>query len=415
VAASRDLAHVLQQAGCQVVECAVVDDADKAVALGRKLAEKHVHALAGVAPCWFEDYLVVDLLEECPVPLLLWSLPGMETGALCGVQQLTFLLSRLGAPFRCVYGPMDRKDPRQQAERFLRAAALHYRLRRARVGMGGHRVGGMSDAAVNEIALKKALGPRVIPIDMPTLLERAGTFPAETAREHWQSLVARAGRSRAAEDDGLDAMQIVAAVEEEVKKSRLDALALGCYPRLMGRVCLAGSLLSDQGVPVGCEGDVNGAVGQLVLTLLTGQPTHNTDWLEPLEDGTVVFTHCGNSSFSLAENPRDIELAPVRLMHKGVCALFPSRPGPVTLLNLVPRGDGYQVALLEGEAISTEMVFPGNPLRVRFSEPTAKLISWIHEQGIGHHWMAGYGHVGEEIVQWAKMAGSGVRLIHQGF
>jgi hypothetical protein len=27
--------------------------------------------------------------------------------------------------------------------------------------------------------------------------------------------------------------------------------------------------------------------------------THNTDWLEPLEDGTVVFTHCGSGSFLL--------------------------------------------------------------------------------------------------------------------
>ena len=55
-----------------------------------------------------------------------------------------------------------------------------------------------------------------------------------------------------------------------------------------------------------CEGDVNGAVGQLMLTLLTGQPTHNTDWLDPLDDGTVVFTHCGSGSFSLAEQPSDI-------------------------------------------------------------------------------------------------------------
>ena len=31
----------------------------------------------------------------------------------------------------------------------------------------------MTDAAVNEIALKKAIGPRVVPLDLPQLLERA--------------------------------------------------------------------------------------------------------------------------------------------------------------------------------------------------------------------------------------------------
>jgi L-fucose isomerase-like protein len=206
-------------------------------------------------------------------------------------------------------------------------------------------------------------------------------------------------------------MKIFAAARELVDLHRLDALTIGCYPHLMGRVCLAASLLAEQGIPLGCEGDVNGAVGQQILTLLTGRPTHNTDWLEPLEDGTVIFTHCGSGAWSLAERAEDVQLASVRLMGQGVCALFPARPGPVTLVSLIPRSTGYQAALLEGEALSTAMVFPGNPLRVRFATPTPRLIDWIHEEGIGHHWMAGYGHVGEEIRSWAGIAGPELHLL----
>ena len=206
-------------------------------------------------------------------------------------------------------------------------------------------------------------------------------------------------------------MRVYAAVKELVDRHGLDALTIGCYPHLMGRVCLAASLLADEGVPLGCEGDVNGAVGQLILTLLTGRPTHNTDWLEPLEDGSVVFTHCGSGSFTLAEKQGDITLASVRLMGQGVCALFPAKPGPVTLVSLLPCGEGYQCALLEGEALPTEMVFPGNPLRVRFPSPIRQLIEWIHAEGVGHHWMAGYGHVGDEIRLWASIAGKTLRLV----
>ncbi len=97
-------------------------------------------------------------------------------------------------------------------------------------------------------------------------------------------------------------------------------------------------------------------------------------------------------------------------MGQGVCALFPAKPGPVTLLSLIARGEGYQVAMLEGEAVPTEMVFPGNPLRVAFSQPVSALIDWIHEAGIGHHWMAGYGHVGAELRVWARTA-PGVVLV----
>ena len=349
--AAGDLARLLQAAGCEVVELGPADRPQKASAAGRKLAESHVHAVALVATSWFEDYLVFDLIEECPVPLLLWSLPGMETGALCGVQQLTACLKQLGSPYRAIYGPLDSGECRAHALAFLRAAALAYRLRRARIGLAGHRVAGMSEVAVNEFALKKTLGPRVVPLDLPQLLAAAREVPDQQVAAGWQAVVGRAADCKVSEADGLDSMKTHVAVRQLIDRHGLDALAIGCYPHLMGRVCLAASLLADEGVPLACEGDVNGALGQLMLTLLTGQPTHNTDWLDPLDEDTVVLTHCGSGSFSLAEKPEEVQLASVRLMGQGVCALFPARPGPVTLVNIIPRDSGYQIAMLEGEAV----------------------------------------------------------------
>ncbi|NUQ62793.1 MAG: hypothetical protein HUU20_09905 [Pirellulales bacterium] len=413
-AAAAELAQRLASAGCDVVALGPVDTPERSVGAGLSATERHVHAVALAAASWFEDYLVLDLLEECRVPVLLWSLPGMETGALCGVQQVAAVLKQLGAHHRCVHGPLESPEAHGEASTFLRAAAMGHELRRARLGFGGYRVAGMTEVSANEIGLKKSIGPRVVPLDIPRLLDRAKEIPDDDVRARWQSVVEQSGCCNVPASDGLDSLKVYIAVKELVDTYRLDALTLGCYPHLMGRVCLAASLLADEGVPLGCEGDVNGAVGQLLLTRLTGQPTHNTDWLEPLDDGTVVFTHCGSGSFRLAERPGDITLSPVRLMDRGVCALFPSRPGPVTLVNLLPRGDGYQLALLEGEAISTTMVFPGNPLRVRFPQPTSQLLEWISAEGIGHHWMAGYGHVAEEISQWAGLCGPSLRLLKPG-
>lgn len=412
--AAKDLSALLVSCGCEVVELGSVDSPARATAAGRQLAEQHVHAAAFAAASWFEDYLVLDLLEECSLPVLLWALPGMETGALCGCQQLTAFLEQLGTPYRAVYGPLQPGDPAERAVEYLRAAALRARLRRARVGLLGHRVPGMTETAPSEFALKKALGPRVAPLDLSQFLARANEIPDGQVLATWQSLVARSAACHVAESEGLQAMKFYVAVQELIAQQHLDALTVGCYPHLMGRPCLAASLLADEGIPLGCEGDVNGAIGQLILTWLTGQPTHNTDWLEPLDDGSVVFTHCGSGSFSLAEREGDIRLESVRLMGQGVCALFPARPGPVTLLSLLPRGDGYQIAALEGEALSSPMVFPGNPLRVRFVQPVAELIDWIFDAGIGHHWMAGYGHVGATLAQWAKLCGPAVRMLKPG-
>ena len=409
--AADDLAKLLEQLGCEVLRLGAICGPERSADAGRQAAEWHAHAVAFCVASWFEDYLVLDFWEECQTPVLLWSLPGMETGALCGSQQLTAYLKQLKIPYCGVYGPLASDHAQQQARIFLRASSLRHHLRRARIGFGGHRVTGMTEVSAQEFTLKKVIGPRIIPLNLPQMLERAREMPMEQARQEWGELARRAAACRVSEEDGLDSMQVYAAVKELVDQHRLSALTIGCYPHLMGRVCLAASLLAEEGVPLGCEGDVNGAVGQLMLTLLTGQPTHNTDWLEPLEDDSVVFTHCGSGSLALAENPADITLAPVRLMERGVCALFPARPGPVTLVSLLPCGDKYQLAVLEGEAVSTSMVFPGNPLRVRFGCPAERLIAWIHDEGIGHHWMAGYGHMREEIRQWAKIIGPGMHLV----
>jgi L-fucose isomerase-like protein len=409
--AAADFARVLESIGCEVVPLGPIDGPARATDAGQILAANRVDAVALVAVSWYEDYLVLDMLEEYRAPVLLWSLPGMETGALCGSQQLAAYLQQLAWPYACVFGEFSDVASRRRAENFLRAAALHRRLRRARVGCAGTRCHGMTEVAASEIALKKALGPRVVPLDAGRLLQRAREVPDAAVLSLWQEARARAARCTVQQAEGLAALKFLVAIREAIATHRLDALTVGCYPHMMGVPCLPAALLADEGIPLGCEGDVNGVIGQQILTLLSGQPTHNTDWLEPLEDGTVVFTHCGSGSFTLAEAREQITLAPVRLMERGVCVLFPAKPGPVTLLNLLPRGTGYQVALLQGEALSTGMVFPGNPLRVRFEQPTPQLIDWIFAEGVGHHWMVGYGHLGEPLREWAKLCGPDLRLL----
>ena len=409
--ASAKLAGLLGDLGCDVVDLGPIGTPDKAVAAGKKLAEAHVHAVALAATSWYEDYLVVDLQEECQLPVLLWSLPGVETGALCGNQQLGCEFKQLGVSFEAIHGYLVQADLLNRAMRFLRAASLKYRLRRSKVGLGGHHVPGMTEAAVNEIALKREIGCRIVPFELSDLKTKAQAVSEEQAGQIWRQIVERVSSCKVSDDEGIDSARTYVALRKIVEEQRMDALAIGCYPHLMGRVCLAASLLADDGIPFGCEGDGNTVVAQLILSLLSGAPTHNADWLEPLEDGTVVFSHCGNGSLSLADNAKDITLEPVRLMKYGVCVLFATRPGPVTILNLVPSGDGYQCAMLTGEAVSTDMVFPGNPLRVRFPHDPSHLINWIATQGIGHHWAACYGDFSSEIRHWAAMSGSKLRLL----
>lgn len=408
---ARAVTDVLSRAGCDARYLGVLDRPERAVEAGEALRSVRADAAVLAASSRFEDYLALDLLEEFACPLLFWPQPGMETGALCGTQQAGVCLKQLGHPFHSVFGPAEDETCRESALSYLTAAAVNNRVRRARVGIAGIRARGMTEAAADEIALKRSLGPRVVGLDMAALLRRAET--AQESRKTEASNRAResAGRVQVPDSDGLAAAGMYVAIRDVAAEEGLSALAFGCYPDYMGRACLAASLLADEGFPVACEGDVNAAVGMLLLTLLTGRPTHNTDWLDPLPDGTVVLTHCGSGSHSLAEDRRQVSLCPVRLENRGVCSLFPARTGPVTLLNLTPEGrGGYRMALLEGEAIRTEMVFPGNPLCVRFRKPAGVVIERIFCEGIGHHWTAGYGLVSGCLRHLAGIRGNALTL-----
>ena len=404
--AARDLARHLADAGCEVVMAASIGTPDQAVAAGRQWTDARVDAIALAAVCWFEDYLILDMLEECRRPLLLWPLPGMETGALCGTQQLTAFLKALDHPYACVFGPATDPAALAQALPFCQGAALQNRLRRSRIGMAGHHLTGMTHTAPNEFLLKKAFGSRIVWLDLHGLLEHAKTIPASHVDPQWQMLCRKAEQCDVTSAEGHDSLQVYQALRELVHRHRLDAVTVGCYPHLMGRVCLAASLLADEGVPFACEGDVHGALGLLLLQLLSGGSGHSTDWLDPVDESSVVFTHCGSGSWTLAEKPDTIRLTSVRLMGQGVCSLFTAKPGPVTLVNITAQPEAYLCGILEGIAEPTGMVFPGNPIRVRFTQPVAKLIPWIHETGLGHHWMIGYGHHAAALRVWAELTGS---------
>jgi len=384
----------------------VVVSAQDAIQAGRQFYDQRLDAICVIAASWFEDYLVLDMLEECHVPILGWGTPGMETGSLCGMQQLGFMLKQLGMPYELLYGEIESSEAKRQVLAYTSAAALRNRLRRARIGYLGHRVQGMTETTAHELALKKIFGPRIVGLDTHLFLHQVSQVKVEDVQAQWAQLQQQVGGVTCKEEAGLESLRVHAVLKELIESEMLSAVALGCYPHLMGKVCLAASLLGEEGIPVACEGDVNGALGMLMLTWLSGQPTHNTDLLNPIpEDNSIVFSHCGSGGFSLAQEPRKITLAPVRLMDQGLCCIFPAKPGPVTLINIVPTMDGYQMALLLGTAVETDMIFPGNPLRVRFGAPYQDILRWIVEEGIGHHWIAAYGDWSAELSHLMDMVG----------
>ena len=395
--------EVLKGNNFRIIEVGDIGTPEESAQAGVKLYDNRVDVLLAIPVCWHEDYLLLDILEDWNGPVFMWPQPGMQTGALCGAQQNMAFLKRLGHTAEYTFGEVEDSSCIAKAIAFIRAAAIRKKMRHSKIGLLGHRVPGMTHTYPDEFSLKQSIGSRVVQLDLPELLEKSRKNQANSTKELWKKVKSCAGKCLSKDSDGIYSITVYSLLKKLVEKHDLDALAVGCYPQLMGKVCLAASLLADEGVPLACEGDINGAVAMLILSILSEGGIHNGDWLEPVDDETVLFTHCGSGSFSLAKNREEITLQPVRLMKQGVCAQFTSKPGPVTLLNLTPGKGDYTCGVLEGEALNTEMLFPGNPLRVRFEKSPLEINDWIFETGLGHHWMAAYGNFSKEIKFLGKM------------
>ncbi|MHB9025132.1 MAG: hypothetical protein ACYC7E_13325 [Armatimonadota bacterium] len=391
-------AALLPRAGVDIVAQAVVGSAAEA----RKAAESFagIDVLCVVAATWSEDFLVQEVLAElpAPVPVIAWGLPGLHTGSLCGTQQLCCVLKEIQVPYRFVYGELDDVEAQRRAVAYAHATAVQRTLRRTRLGRVGGRMPGMAEVAVDELELRARFGVRLVERSLGWLTEQAEAADAGKAENIWHGICARVGQVDVPGTEGLQAARYYLALRQFVDEELISALTVECYPSLMGRVCLPFALLAEDDVVCACEGDVNSALAMRLLGWFTDKPIHNTDLLaDNPEDNTIVFSHCGSSALCLAGSRQEVALKSCRLMDVGVTAHFPGRPGRVTLLNIVGRRGTYRMGAVTGEAVPTEMVFPGNPVKVRLDAPLRPFLEEVAEVGLGHHWMIGEGDALPEL------------------
>lgn len=408
----RNALSKLKKLRLEIISTPIVKDEKTALKAGEILKKNNVDLICVIEGTWSEDHLVLDILEIVDVPVITWALPGIHTGSLCGCQQLCCVLKELGKPYKFVYGELENPDVHKEIEIYSSAVGLKKVLRRMKLGFVGYRIKGMTEISFDEYEMKSLFGPRIVHTGIDEIKDSMSKFSEGEIKRIWGNVKKKVGKIKANEEDGLHSTRTYLALKKFIKENDLCGVAIECYPALMGEVCLASSLLSEEGIVVGCEGDMNSTLVMFILRFLTGAPVHNTDLLSVNEkDDSVVLSHCGSSGFSLAEDSSKITLGPVRLANKGVCVLFPSKPGPVTMINLVGRKDTYRMCIVEGEAIKTGMVFPGNPIKVKIPISIQEFLNLIAEQGFGHHWMIGYGKVGKKLEEFCSLIGLKYKFI----
>ncbi len=373
-----------------IVSNELIKDETSAIKIGKSFNRAGVDVICVKLATWSSDNLIIDMNSECDVPFIFWTYSHVHAGSLCGGQQFNMVFKELNKD--CIFVYKEDKDALKKISTYVRCVALKNKLNTIRLGRIGNRTQGMSEVVCDEFSIKEVIGPRIHSIGLDEFKGIINEIPEDLARSDWQKIKNKVGKVSASEFDGLNAIKNYLALKKLINSKHLDGITIECYPRYMGEVCLGFSILADEGIPGACEGDINSLILMYIMMGLSGQPVHDIDPLYLFEeDNSILGSHCGCGSFQLAVSNQSIELTNVRLANKGLCVVFSSKPGKVTLANLVGRKDTYRIGVIEGEAIETELMFPGNPIRIKLPLSTNDFLDIVEERALGHHWIVAYG------------------------
>ena len=358
--------------------------ADDAPAVVERFAKERVDAVFA-AHCDFGSELAVGrVCKALRKPILLWG-PRDESPApdrprerdtQCGLFATSKLFRRLNLPFTYVVNcRLDDDVFARGLGNFLRAANVARCVRGARIGQVDTRPAPFTSTMCNESELLERFDIEVVPTALSDITgqvtDREGSAEASAEAEAIRAKV----DASVLTDEGLRrvaAMKLV--MRDWAVRHKLDAIAIQCWPTLQDLLgictCFVDGELTDLGVPVACETDINGAVTSIALQAASRgeSATFFADLTirHPTDDNAELLWHCGPFPLSLAHpgcRPRITGhyMQPSRFPALGI---WPLREGSITLGRFDGDHGEYRFLLGHAESCSGPPT-PGNYLWVK--------------------------------------------------
>ena len=181
--------------------------------------------------------------QRLKVPILLWSQPEpdpkggrLQNNSFCAANMNAHHMWRLGIPYFYVHAQAGTKEAETQLMKQIRVAQAMKALGRMRIGLIGGRVPGFFTSCVDEMMLRRTLGPEVKIITEHELFTVAKNLTAdEVAKgmaiidEDLKTPSADAPRG----DQKEKSARLIAAVMKLKEKFFVDTFAMRCWPEVI--------------------------------------------------------------------------------------------------------------------------------------------------------------------------------------
>lgn len=239
------------------------------------------------------ENLFVRIYEQLTGPVFLLSTP-LHNSLAASMEILTWVKAR-GGGGKIIYGNLE--EIVREIGDLVKINKTAKKLKNLRLGVIGEPSDWLIASGVKGDKIKETLGIELVDVDLEKVRKLFFRVSAKKAQEIATSFLKGAqGMKECAEADLEKAARVYLALKEIVTEEGLSALTIRCFDLLQDPAstgCLALSLLNNEGIVAGCEGDVPATVSMYLAHHLTGELPFmaNPNEIDPYEQ-TIKFAHC---------------------------------------------------------------------------------------------------------------------------
>lgn len=239
------------------------------------------------------ERLFVQHFELLPRPIILLT-DGLQN-SLAAALEISSWVRNKGMKTQIIHGETQAV--------ILKILAYHSNFK-AQKEIQGKRVGVMGTPSswliasnVDYLLAKRRWGIEFVDIQLKEIIEKFQRITDDEIGNQAAEFASRALACReATPEDLIKAMRLYKAIRNVCNHKKLDAITLSCFT-LISQIgttgCLALSLLNDDGILAGCEGDLQSIFTMLAVRTVTGQTGFMANpSLINEKDNEVVLAHC---------------------------------------------------------------------------------------------------------------------------
>ena len=406
----------------------LVEEEHQAEAAAQMFNAAGVDVIVAVEVAYTKGVVPVRCFLNTTAPVVVWNtqqirfLPEdadfdliMVNSGMCGVPEMTSALLRLGRSFWVVTSHIDDPAGRQELAEYIQAAGVLGALKKKRIAIAGHAFEGMTDLMVDQLSLRKKVGPVCWPVEPEKVSIAMEALPSG-------EVAALVTKERARYKIDMDAQlferscRLALALEKVLREGRFDGLAsfdqvwltdprVGIIPSYgTGRLC-------EIGLPTSTEADITTLTAMFILQELTSQATFLENYIIDFDREAMILSHDGHGNPAMAASPAEVAVKH-SIYYQGVHGFgagfeFAYAPGPVTNLALVNVGGRWRLIVAEGESIAIKPR-PVSAPQMLFKPKKLGIAEWCNGwlmAGAPHHMALAYGHLAVKLRKVAELGG----------